>query len=165
MTSPHRSGQRDTAQEHQFDVQIHYPYHPRHGQRLPVIRSVLHGGRLHFVVDFPDGTRGLLPAWMTTIDAARCPLVVIPRLPVAALRALRSMIASEPLSSASSNESREDGTNGSEGNTITAARSFDQGVHESGVSAVHTRDPGRGPKSTQTTSRRMHHKNKHGDGS
>jgi len=30
-----------------------------------VVRAVRHAGVLHFVIDSADGTRGLLPEWMT----------------------------------------------------------------------------------------------------
>ena len=95
--------QRDTALDQQFDVQIQYPHHPRAGQRVAVVRSVQHGGQRHFTVDFPDGTRGLLPAWMTEPGAARFPLVDLPKLPITTLRELRVLIDRRPLSSASLN--------------------------------------------------------------
>jgi hypothetical protein len=65
-----------------------------------VIRTVQHAGMLHFVIDSPDGTRGLLPEWMTASSAAELPLVKAPTLSLAALRALRATIDGLPLSSA-----------------------------------------------------------------
>ena len=61
---PHRSSPRDTAQEQPFDVLIHYRFHPRAGERVGVVRRLQFRGSTHFVIDQPDGTRGLLPAWM-----------------------------------------------------------------------------------------------------
>ena len=45
-----RSIPRHTAQKQPFDVQIHYPHHPRAGERVLVVREVHHAGRLHFVI-------------------------------------------------------------------------------------------------------------------
>ena len=47
---------------------------------------------LHFVVLQPDGTLGLLPAWMTESAAASLPLVQCPALPLTALRALSILL-------------------------------------------------------------------------
>ena len=93
-TSRRRSAPRDTAQEQRSDVLIHYPYHPRAGERITIVRTVHHAGSLHFTVDLPDGTRGLLPAWMTEPEAAGLSLVDMPQ--VAAWRATR---ASDPVDS------------------------------------------------------------------
>jgi hypothetical protein len=48
-----------------------------------------HGGRSHFVIEQPDGTRALLPAWMTEPWAAQLPVVKLPRLTLEALFTLR----------------------------------------------------------------------------
>ena len=36
-----------------------------------MVRRLQHGGSVHFVIDQPDGTRGLLPAWMTRTEVTR----------------------------------------------------------------------------------------------
>jgi hypothetical protein len=74
-----------------------------------VVRAVHHGGALHFIVDCADGTRSLLPQWMTEPSAASLPLVEIPTLPVAVLKALRVTINARLLSSASFEERQEVG--------------------------------------------------------
>jgi hypothetical protein len=51
-----------------------------------VVRAVRHAGILHFVIDSLDGTRGLLPEWMTNPTAAELPLVEAARPSLAALR-------------------------------------------------------------------------------
>lgn len=123
MSCRHRSSQRDTAQDQQFEVQVHYhPHHPRVGERVAVVRSGQHGGHRHLTVDFPDDTRGLLPAWMTEPGAASFPLVDLPKLPITTLRDLRVLIDSRPLSSASLNESRENRINVEPPGAATAAR-------------------------------------------
>ena len=73
-------------------------------------REVHHAGSLHFVIDSSDGTRGLLPEWMTELSSANLPLVEAPVLPLAALLDLRATIDSALLSSASYS-TRENGSN------------------------------------------------------
>jgi hypothetical protein len=90
---------RHTAQKQPFDILIHYPHHPRVGERVMVVRAVRHAGVLHFVIDSADGTRGLLPEWMTNPTAAKLPLVEAARLSLAALRDLRVTIDGRLLSS------------------------------------------------------------------
>ena len=72
-----------------LDVLIQYPHHPRAGERVAVVRRLQHGGRSHFVIEQPDGTRALLPAWMTEPWAAQLPVVKLPRLTLEALFTLR----------------------------------------------------------------------------
>jgi hypothetical protein len=55
-----------------------------------------HGGSVHFVIEQPDGTRSLLPAWMTEPWAAQLTMNEIPRLTLEALHALRSAIQWRP---------------------------------------------------------------------
>ena len=119
-----RSSPRDTAQEQPFDVLIHYRYHPRAGERVSVVRRLRHGGSTHFVVDQPDGTRGLLPAWMTEAWAAQLATMDLPRLTLPALRALRGVINSAPLSLSSSPTMREGCDDGpaSQSPTVRSAR-------------------------------------------
>jgi hypothetical protein len=83
---------RHTAQKQQFDVLIHYPHHPRTGERVFVVRTVQHAGTVHFVIDLADGTRGLLPEWMIEPSAANLPLVEVATLSLSALRAVRTTI-------------------------------------------------------------------------
>jgi hypothetical protein len=62
------SKQRHTAQEQPFDVLIQYPEHPRVGERVAVVRQLQHAGSFHFVIEQPDGTRALLPAYTDLIS-------------------------------------------------------------------------------------------------
>jgi len=66
------------------------------------VRRLQHGGSTHFVVDQPDGTRGLLPAWMAEPWSAQIATIELPRLPLGALRTLRSVIDSALVSLSSS---------------------------------------------------------------
>lgn len=102
MICPHQSSPRDTAQEQPFDVVIHYRHHPRAGERVSVVRRVLHGGSTHFVLDQPDGTRGLLPAWMAEPWSSQITTIELPRLPLRALHTLRGVIDSALVSLSSS---------------------------------------------------------------
>jgi hypothetical protein len=54
------------------------------------VRGLQHGGSVHFVIEQPDGTRALLPAWMTEPLAAQFTIIEMPRLTLEALYALRS---------------------------------------------------------------------------
>jgi hypothetical protein len=74
-----------------------------------VVRTVRHAGMLHFVIDSADGTRGLLPEWMTEPEAAELPLVASATLSVAALRDLRATIDARRLSSATLSGTQEKG--------------------------------------------------------
>ena len=87
MFFPDRSDRRHTAQKQLFDVLIHYPHHPCAGEQVAVVRTVQHGGTVHFVIDWPDGTRGMLPEWMTEPWAASLPIVETAPLSLSALRA------------------------------------------------------------------------------
>jgi hypothetical protein len=109
MICPPRSDPRHTAQKQQFDVLIHYPHHPCAGERVFVVRAVQHAGAVHFVIDFADGTRGLLPEWMTEPSAANLPLVEAATLSLSALRAVRATIDGCLLSCAPFNGTQERG--------------------------------------------------------
>src|SRR5262252_9390556 len=92
-------GPRHTTQEHPFEIVIHYPHHPRAGERVLAFRRVVHGDRLHFSTEQTNGCRVLVPAWMTENGAAALPMVEVPRLPLASLRELRSLVDAQRISS------------------------------------------------------------------
>ena len=109
MFFPYRSDPRHTAQKQRFDVLVHYPYHPYAGERVFVVRTVQHAGTVHFVIDLPDGARGLLPKWMTEPSAANLPLVETATLSLSAIRAVRATIDGRLLSCAPFNRTQERG--------------------------------------------------------
>lgn len=75
-----------------------------------MVRRLHHGGSEHFVIDYIDGTRGLLPAWMTEPRAGQLATTTeVPRLALEALRALRGVITGALLSLSSSMTTREGG--------------------------------------------------------
>src|SRR3954447_17415234 len=100
------SRRRHTAQEQPFDVLIQYAQHPRAGERVAVVRRLHHGGSVHFVIEQPDGTRALFPAWMTEPWAAQLTIIEMPRLTLEALHGLRSAINGALLSLSSSSMMR-----------------------------------------------------------
>src|SRR5437763_17055170 len=104
MISRRRTGLRHSTQEHPFEVVVHYPHHPRAGERILAFRRLLHGGRLHFAIEQPDGCRVLLPAWMTKSCAAALPMVELPRLSLNSLRELRGLVDAQNVSSSSQSE-------------------------------------------------------------
>ena len=57
-----------------------------------MVRRLHHGGSVHFVIEQPDGTRSLLPAWMTEPWAAQLTIFEKPRLTLEVLHALHSAI-------------------------------------------------------------------------
>ena len=61
-------------------VVIHHLHHPRGGEWIVAYRRFVRRGRLHFVIEQPDGWRVLLPAWITKSSAVALPTVEVPRL-------------------------------------------------------------------------------------
>ena len=55
-SSPSRSEQQHTARYQGGSTGIHYPFHPRTGQRVEVIRRHRFKGNMVYVVRQPDGT-------------------------------------------------------------------------------------------------------------
>ena len=71
---------------------VTYPFHPRHGQRVPVTGVKRHACADHLVARQPDGTLSLLPVWMTRPEVGARQLVAAPHLPVGVLFDLRGLI-------------------------------------------------------------------------
>lgn len=88
-TCHRRSRQRHNAQYQGSDVTIHYPYHPRCGERVAVWRRHEFRGKTMLVVRQPDGTMAQIPQWMCTPEAAVAPILQAPRFPLQVLRELR----------------------------------------------------------------------------
>jgi hypothetical protein len=145
---------RHTAQKQQFDVLIHYPHHPRVGERVVVVRTVHHAGVLHFVIDLADGTRGLLPEWMADQNAAKFPLVEAVTLSLAALRDLRATLDGHLLSSASFSNTQEIGSHvGPTPGLPTRPSASGSNVRRPRKAS--TRSPRNGCRSAQTTPERV----------
>ena len=68
---------------------IHYPFHPRSGERVEILRRHQRAGRSVLVIRQPDGTRAQVPTWMCEPAAAALPVKDRPRITLAGLRDLR----------------------------------------------------------------------------
>jgi hypothetical protein len=91
---------------------------------------VQHAGAVHFVIDLADGTRGLLPEWMTEASAANLPIVEAPTLSLSALRAVRATINGCLLSCAPFNGTQERGGYvGATPESATGPSTSDNNVH------------------------------------
>ena len=87
-----RSRQRHNAGCPAFEVRIHYPFHPRCGQMVPVTFRRRFAGEDHLVVVQPDGTLALVPSWMAEAVAGSATLTTCPRLSVGRLVELRARL-------------------------------------------------------------------------
>lgn len=159
-----RSGLRHTAQEHLFEVVVQYPHHPRAGERVMVLRRVLHGARVHYVIEQPDGCRVLLPAWMTETSAAAMPMVEVPRLSLDALRELRGLIDAQRVSSSPSSETTRTG-GGDDGTPCTMATTRSPGARDkrNPTPATRSDDSLGGRRSAQASSQRMQRRPRKGE--
>ena len=72
---------------------ITYPFHPLVGQSVLVVSDKKHGGIRYLIICKPgEGSRVLLPEWMTSREAAAIQTVSCPRLSMARLVELRALI-------------------------------------------------------------------------
>jgi len=75
------------------EVMITYPFHPLVGQSVLVVSDKKHGGIRYLIICKPgEGSRVLLPEWMTSREAAAIQTVSCPRLSMARLVELRALI-------------------------------------------------------------------------
>jgi len=151
-----RTGPRHTTQEHPFEIVIHYPHHPRAGERVLAFRRVVHGDRLHFSTEQTNGCRVLVPAWMTENGAAALPMVEVPRLPLASLRELRSLVDAQRVSSLPSTRTTrsvggDDGTARTMAATGSARGCFDR----NSAAAARSDDAHGAHRSAQASDQRM----------
>lgn len=159
------SGPRHTAHEQPFEVVIRYPHHPRAGECVVAYRRVVHAGRIHFVIEQPDGCRVLLPAWMSESWAATLPTIEVPRLSLDALRELRGLVDAQVVSSSSSSKMiRTAGDGDAERPTATTRSIRAHNKRNSPPSARSHRSRG-DRKSTQATDKRVQRRPRKGKGS
>src|ERR1700730_4708807 len=93
-SSRRSSKQRHTTHEHPIEGRIYYPFHPRCGETVLIIRQYAYRGTNLVVIPQPDGSVACIPAWMTRESAAQHKVCVEPRLSLDAMRALRAEIDS-----------------------------------------------------------------------
>src|SRR5216684_3062002 len=91
-SSRRSSKQRHTAQQHNIEGRIFYPFHPRCGETVLIVRQYAYRGAEMVVIPQPDGSVACIPSWMTRESAADHQLRAEPRLSLEALRSLRSEI-------------------------------------------------------------------------
>ena len=64
------SKQRHTARQHEVEGRIYYPFHPRCGEAVLIVRQFAYRGTELVVIPQPDDSIACIPAWMTHESAA-----------------------------------------------------------------------------------------------
>jgi len=91
-SSYRRSKQRHTARQHPIEGRIYYPFHPRCGEAVLILKQYAHRGIDLVVIPQPDGSFASIPAWMTHESAAQHKVGVQPLLSLDVLRTLRAEV-------------------------------------------------------------------------
>src|SRR6266851_3660883 len=91
-SSRRSSKQQHTAQQHNIEGRIYYPFHPRCGETVLIARQYAYRGAELVVIPQPDGSVACIPAWMTHESAAHHQVRAEPRLSLDILRSLRAEI-------------------------------------------------------------------------
>src|ERR1700686_3266600 len=86
------SKQRHTARQHPIEGRIYYPFHPRCGEAMLIVRQYASRGAELVLIPQPDGSVACIPAWMTYESAAHYQLGAEPRFSLDILRSLRAEI-------------------------------------------------------------------------
>ncbi len=86
------SKQRQTARQQPVEGRITYPFHPRSGEAVLILRRYAYRGTELVVIPQPDGSVACIPAWMTQEAAAHVKLSAEPRFSLEILRSLRAEI-------------------------------------------------------------------------
>ncbi len=82
---------RDIPPDTRFKT-TYYPFHPRRGCRVAVVRCHRFRGVTMLVVEQPDGTMALIPGWTTILAAVVIELRETSRFPPSELRMLRQIV-------------------------------------------------------------------------
>src|ERR1700731_2976896 len=91
-SSRRSSKQRHTTHEHPIEGRIYYPFHPRCGETVLIIKQYAYRGADLVVIPQPDGSVACIPAWMTHESAAQHKVCVDPCLSLDVVRALRAEV-------------------------------------------------------------------------
>ena len=86
------SKQRNTARKHAVEERIYYPFHPRCGETVLIIRRFAYRGTELVVIPQPDNSIACIPAWMVQETAAQCSLSVEPQFSLEVIRSLRAEV-------------------------------------------------------------------------
>jgi len=84
-----RTKQRHTAHQHETEGRIYYPFHPRCGEAVRILRRFAFRDVEVVIIRQPDGSDIRLPAWMTHESASQYSLREKPEFPLDILRSLR----------------------------------------------------------------------------
>jgi hypothetical protein len=84
--------QRHTAHQHPIEGRIYYPFHPRCGETVLIIRRFAYRSVELVVIPQPDNSIACIPAWMTQESAAQYKLCAEPQFALEILRSLRAEI-------------------------------------------------------------------------
>ncbi len=102
--------QPHTAHYHGGQVTIYYPFHPRSGDQVLVIRSHRLRDAKMLVIRQPDGTLSQVPAWMCAPSAAALMVRERAQLPLTVLCSLRQILDAVLSSCSDSVGGAKDGT-------------------------------------------------------
>src|SRR5712691_6701448 len=91
-SSRRSSKQRHTARQRPIEGRIYYPFHPRCGETVLIIKQYTYRGSDLVVIPQPDGSVACIPAWMTHESAAQHKVCAEPHLSLDVLRALGAEI-------------------------------------------------------------------------
>ncbi len=83
---------RCSARHQPEEGRIYYPFHPRCGETVLILRRYAYRGTELVVIPQPDGSVACIPAWMTNEAAAHFKLSAEPRFSLEILRCLRAEI-------------------------------------------------------------------------
>src|SRR5258707_9399685 len=86
------SKQRHTARQHPIEGPIYYPFHPRCGEIVLIIKQYAYRGTNLVTIPQPDGSVACIPAWMTHESAAQHEVCVDPCLSLDVLRVLHTEV-------------------------------------------------------------------------
>jgi hypothetical protein len=74
-------------------VRVWYPWHALHDQDVPLCGSQVTAGEHCYVVTLPDGSKTILPVWMTEPESASAAVHAgKPHVSVRALESLRALL-------------------------------------------------------------------------
>lgn len=72
---------------------MRYPWHPLHGQVVDVLAEHCAAGERSYVIVLADGSKTMLPVWMTDTTAAHeVALTTAPHVSIAALETVRALL-------------------------------------------------------------------------
>jgi hypothetical protein len=74
------------------EERIYYPFHPRCGETVLIIRRFTYHGTEMVVIPQPDDSSACIPAWMVQETAAQYSLYAQPQFSLGVVRSLRAEV-------------------------------------------------------------------------